>query len=212
MNAPLRALVCLLFVNSVGWSETRSATVVPLDVFLQAAPVESPELLVYLKAEVDQALQTAGYQVRWIPPQSSTEHVGLRSLALIKLKGVCAQPQPSETDHEVSPDAWLGSTVVNEGHVSPFMSVNCSLLGSVLAKRLETETSTRRVQLLGRAAGRVIAHEIYHMLADSLEHTPQGITKASFNSTDLLADELTFTHLALRRLTQPQLIARASTK
>jgi hypothetical protein len=185
---------------------------VTLEVFLQATPEESPDLLAHLKAEVDQAMHSAGYLVRWVEPGSSTEHIGSRDLALIKLNGVCAKPQRGETDRVASPDSWLGSTIVSDGHVSPFMSVNCDLLAGTLAKGLETQTSGRRVQLLGRAAGRVIAHELYHMLADSLEHTSQGLAKASFHSSDLLADELTFTRSALRRLNQPQLIARNHTK
>jgi hypothetical protein len=43
---------------------------------------------------------------------------------------------------------------------------------------------------LGRALGRVLAHEVVHMLSKSALHGQRGVTKKALSGTQLLAPEL----------------------
>jgi hypothetical protein len=59
---------------------------------------------------------------------------------------------------------------------------------------------------------RLLAHEFYHVLAQTGDHTQAGICKASFSRADLLADHFDFDDVALERLYSPRLAARAAAR
>jgi hypothetical protein len=46
----------------------------------------------------------------------------------------------------------------------------------------------------------LLAHEFYHILAQTDDHTLTGISKARFSTTDLLTDHFDFESAALDRL------------
>jgi hypothetical protein len=54
-----------------------------------------------------------------------------------------------------------------------------------------------------RALGRVIAHEIYHILAQTTEHDESGVAKAAFSLEDLMVDGFAFNPAGLQRLKIP---------
>ena len=57
--------------------------------------------------------------------------------------------------------------------------------------------------LYGRSMARLLAHEFYHILAQTGGHAPTGIAKARFSTADLLADHFDFETVALDRLHPP---------
>jgi hypothetical protein len=50
---------------------------------------------------------------------------------------------------------------------------------------------------------RLLAHEFYHVLAQTDDHTQTGIAKARFSTADLLAEHFDFESVALGRLHPP---------
>jgi hypothetical protein len=44
--------------------------------------------------------------------------------------------------------------------------------------------------LLGRALGRVVAHEVVHMLAKSSRHSKEGLEKPALSGSQLIAPDL----------------------
>jgi len=52
-------------------------------------------------------------------------------------------------------------------------------------------------QKFGRAVGRVLAHELYHILAKTGNHEESGVAKDRFSTGDLVADKFNFRHKAL---------------
>jgi hypothetical protein len=72
-------------------------------------------------------------------------------------------------------------------------------LGSAIA----TEPRAQREYTYGRAIARLLAHEIYHIVAQTREHTRAGIAKEHFSANDLLAEHFEFepsTSAAMRKL------------
>jgi len=57
---------------------------------------------------------------------------------------------------------------------------------------------------------RLLAHELYHILAQTDDHTMVGIAKARFSTADLLADHFDFEASALERLRPPATVARST--
>ena len=57
----------------------------------------------------------------------------------------------------------------------------------------------RREFLYGRAMGRVVAHELYHILSNEPGHDEDGVAKPSFTTRDVLADQFNFNHATLAK-------------
>ena len=56
--------------------------------------------------------------------------------------------------------------------------------------------------LLGRALGRVVAHELVHMLTRSTEHSHLGIQKSALSGSELIADHLKLSDPDLSKVQQ----------
>ena len=48
--------------------------------------------------------------------------------------------------------------------------------------------------------GRVLAHEMYHMLAKDKHHTASGVTRESLSARDLTRDEVLFSTAAVESI------------
>jgi hypothetical protein len=48
----------------------------------------------------------------------------------------------------------------------------------------------RQELLFGRALGRVVAHEVYHMMAKTAQHGANGVTVPALSGAQLIADSL----------------------
>jgi hypothetical protein len=84
----------------------------------------------------------------------------------------------------------LGETAASAGAILPFSEIDCDRLRAFLdtADTIETGRESR----LGRATGRVLAHELYHVLLQTSEHTKTGIGKAVHSPAALLSRSLRF--------------------
>ena len=45
-------------------------------------------------------------------------------------------------------------------------------------------------KLMGRAVGRVLAHELVHILSNSKQHGKEGVAKTALSPTNLIAESL----------------------
>ncbi len=70
------------------------------------------------------------------------------------------------------------------------------------------EYSGRNAQIVVRAlSGRIIAHELFHILADERGHEGQGVAKSHFTANDLLNAHFSFESGALERMAGGRLAA-----
>jgi hypothetical protein len=58
----------------------------------------------------------------------------------------------------------------------------------------------RKDELLGRALGRVLAHELVHMLTKSGEHSREGVQRPALSGKQLIADSLPLSAFDIDRL------------
>ncbi len=91
-----------------------------------------------------------------------------------------APPLPSEP-------VALASTHLSGGHIIPFADVECDRIRSSL-RSAHAESGNTGNLLFGRAMGRVLAHELHHIIDRTRAHTPHGITRKSLSPRDLIAD------------------------
>jgi len=72
----------------------------------------------------------------------------------------------------------------------------------VIDRDLRAATSADREELLGRALGRVMAHELYHVLLRTRKHGHSGLARPVLTSADLLAVHDNFASSDERRLAE----------
>jgi len=153
----------------------------------------------YLKLEVEALMQSAGYKVEWnIPGQPVDDGV----LVVVDLRGSCSVSGANSLVKPVKNGASLASTAVEGDQVLPFSWISCETLTGLLAPSLAGIASAERDSLYGRAMGRILAHELYHILANEREHSQSGVGKSSFTASDVLGENFLFEGSALASLTR----------
>jgi hypothetical protein len=199
------ALCCLLIAEvSPSWAASPRPATAKLAVYLKTNASQSARPLQSMKQELSRLMQTAGYELEWRGPQDSNIDTGA-FLAVVELKGDCEAPSGNLAPGSTLPGmAELASTFVSDGLVLPFSSVNCENVTKLLAPALIDQPATRGDFIFGRAVARLIAHEFYHMLMQTREHTRSGISKPSFTAVDLLTNSFDFEYLALEQLQRSQ--------
>jgi hypothetical protein len=197
MFARLAALVCLLLVcASLTLSETVGPLTGELNVYLRPASSLSPVVARWMKEESSLLMRSAGYQVHWLDPHERPDVPGT-SLIVVELSGTCA---PLDRPSRPVDAGRLASTVVTDGRILPFVSVDCAALQKALASALDREPRGRRDFLYGRAMGRVLAHEMYHVESQTREHSRQGVAESAVSAGELVSERFEFAHDAVARL------------
>ena len=198
--ARLAAIVCLLHVcESLSLSETLVSKTGAVNVYLRSSSNISPAVTRWMQAESGLLMRSAGYQVHWLDPLERPDAPGT-SLIVIELTGTCAPAERSGGAVDVD---RLAFTVVDQGKILPFVSVDCTALQKTLASDLVRESRARRDVLYGRAMGRLVAHEMYHIESQDRGHSRDGVAEAAVSSRELVADRFEFARDALAKLELP---------
>ena len=109
-------------------------------------------------------------------------------MVLFTFKGRCIMdPMPPPLYDETGPLAW---TATLDGAPMPFGEVSCDHVRSVVAKAMWGGDFAHGDLLFGRALGRVLAHEFYHMRAGSTSHGATGITQRALSGAQLISPRL----------------------
>jgi len=200
MLARLAAIVCLLPVcESFALSETLVSKTGAVNVYLRPSTNISPVVTQWMQEESGLLMRSAGYQVHWLDPLERPDAPGT-SLIVIELNGTCAPAERSSAGVDVD---RLAYTVEDHGKILPFVSVDCTALQQILASDLGREPRARRDGLYGRAVGRLVAHEIYHIQSQIRGHSRDGVAEASVSSRELIAERFEFARDALAKLQVP---------
>lgn len=104
-----------------------------------------------------------------------------------RFRGSCRMADYAQFMDERGPLAW---THTSDGDVLPFGEVSCDRVRRAVQSALWGGERGQRDRLFGRALGRVVAHELVHMLQKSHAHTRTGFTKAALSGSDLIQTDL----------------------
>jgi hypothetical protein len=173
-----------------------------LVVYLNPGVNQSAAPLAFMRKEAESLMRTAGYSLEWRDAKARRLNEDAANLVFVDLTGVCAVSMnpipgaPPPDDNQPS----LASTAVEDGLVLPFSRIDCSALTRELSTMFAHQPPARRTYLYGRAMGRLLAHELYHVLAQTRDHAAAGIGKPCFTALDLLTDRFEFESVALARL------------
>jgi hypothetical protein len=149
----------------------------------------SPAIREAVRDEVESIMEPSGLRFEWRSLNSNTGREVSVELAVVSFKGTC-EVSPAALPRFVS--GPLGWTHVSDGVILPFADVDCDRIRGFVQRELSMFSAEDREQVFGRAIGRVLAHELYHILANTDKHGSCGIGKSAYTVQDLLMDEFEF--------------------
>jgi len=159
-----------------------------LTVFLDFEEGQSARSVAEMKAESERLLAASGVSVDWRPVDRFQPGESFPKLAIVKFKGRCAlTPFAPPLAEEETP---LGFTYSTDGTITPFSEVECDRVRGTLLQAHVAGTAEERDLLYGRALGRVLAHELFHILSGSQAHTKHGVTQKYLSAAKLVRDRI----------------------
>ncbi len=173
---------------SFGQTPPASKNIPSVGVFLDFDSVPGTVPVDVMKKEVDKILRPSGVALDWRMASDNHGNEAFSGLVVLKFKGKCklegwGDIPPGLLSGE---EHTLGETRVVNGHVLPFTEVRCDEVKRALAYLRPEASQRERQKAFGIALGRVVAHELYHILASTTSHAARGLAKASESLEDLV--------------------------
>ena len=186
-------LACLpLFRASASWSST-----IPLTVVLDIQDERySRASLSAMKTETQRILKETGMKLDWRLKSELGDSPEFINVVVFTMTGSCSVDSSPVMIDERGP---LALTYTSDGEILPFGEVRCDRVKASL-QRNQQLPFRRSNSALGVALGRVMAHELYHILAKETKHTGSGVTQTSLRSDDLVCSGLKLDSAALARI------------
>jgi hypothetical protein len=156
----------------------------------------SPQTLLELKEEAGRILAPAGIYVEWIRT-SEAQKQRLNDLAFMTFRGTCQFQIDSSGSGTVGPYAF---TQVIDGAVLHFGNVDCDRVANAARSAMTQIDYIRGDFLLGRALGRVVAHELVHIATQSVSHGLVGVQKRELSGRELIDSFLPSRILDVQRI------------
>lgn len=138
-----------------------------------------------------------GMVVDWRSTADAERDQWRTAVVTVTFRGHCdateAAPRPSHP--------WIfGESYVRNGAVVPYGQIHCDPIRASLTPLLRSLDSKSRTAVFGRAVSRVLAHELYHILAKTPIHGSDGIGKSFYSARELAADAFPFREPEIERL------------
>ena len=161
----------------------------PIAIFV-GSDKASDFVLAEMRREVESATQRTSIRISWQALNAPRETGDYSEVVVIRLVGDCngfdARPATTRVQK------ILGSTHMAGGRILPFGDVFCEPVLQLIRPSLVGATQHERERLLGRALGRVLSHELYHILGRIKNHGTGGLAKSEHSHHDLVTREFRF--------------------
>jgi hypothetical protein len=178
----------------------------PVTLVLQFEDGYSTESLDAMKSEVASIVGESGIKVdfRFLADIHTSE--SFENLVVVRFRGACVmQPRDFIRDER----GYYAFSYVSDGDVLPFSEVECDKVANSIGPQMSRSQWRDHDSVLGRALGRVLAHELFHMLAKSQHHSGDGVTKSALSPAQLVADRLRMNRADLEKLGKKEPGARS---
>jgi hypothetical protein len=149
-----------------------------LTIVLDFEGQHSEESVAEMKRETASILRPAGFVFDW-HFRNEVGHSSYVNLILVKLRGKCLM-DPFQRSHPVREP--LASSHTTRTTVMRFADIKCDAVSSLVGPADGV--------LFGRALGRVLAHELWHILGNTFGHGENGIAQRSLSAEQLISGRL----------------------
>jgi hypothetical protein len=197
-----RAPICVFFLICLARSGFSGNPLVDLTVVLDFKGLHTPRSVAEMKQEAQQIVKDAGVHLDWSSTAEASQRVYL-DLVVVRFDGACIiKPDPNVYDELGPPTGPLAFTYITDGAVEPFGEVACDKVAASVRSAMWGSDFAVADILLGRALGRVLVHEIVHMLTKSADHAHSGVEKSGLSGKQLISRTLPLSASDLERLRQ----------
>ena len=150
-----------------------------------------------MEREVASIVRQSGITVDWRMRSDVQSSDSFDSLVVVRFRGACSMDPPPPLGDE---RGYYAFTYVSDGAVLPFSEVECGKISNSIRPAMSQRQWRERDKSLGRALGRVLAHELFHMLAKTQHHAGEGVTRSALSPAQLIADRLSMAPADLEKL------------
>src|SRR5690349_11329660 len=192
-----RTLSCVILVTACAFPAAASARLSPkLTVVLDFQGTRSDRTVSVMERETEGILKSSGLLLDW-RLAADASHESFDDLVVVRFKGACkVEPVPYVYD-ELGPMAF---TYSSDGSVQPFTQVLCDKVAASVRSAMWGEDFQKADLLFGRALGRVLAHELVHMLTGSGAHGREGVARPALSGRELISGSLLLSPADIARL------------
>jgi hypothetical protein len=141
-------------------------------------------------------MQPAGLRFDWRSSAGAEHAPPAAEIAVARFFGRCDAGNLASHTGNTGPLGW---THVSDGAILHFTGVDCNRLRDFLEAGMRHLPPLERDAVFGRALGRILAHEIYHIFANTQRHGA-GVSKAAYSVDDLLSGALRLDKLGMERM------------
>ena len=180
----------LLALPIAAWSELRDEAQPPaITVYTQFENTPSAVSASTMRQDLEAIMDPMGLQFTWRDLRGSSGSEVSVELVVVSFKGTCQMTDALPPNGE---SGALGWTHMSDGAILPFSDVDCDKIRRFIASEVRSLDSQQREIVYGRAVGRVLAHELYHVFSNTTRHAAWGVAKAFYTAHDLVSDEFHF--------------------
>jgi hypothetical protein len=150
-----------------------------------------------MEREAGLILKASGVRLGWAM-LGENPNASYNDLVVLTFKGSCEFGPPARYG-EAGPYA---RTFITDGEVRPFGEVDCDRVVSSAFEAMAHDDHVGPDLLIGRALGRVVAHELVHMLTKSATHGIVGVEKPALTGKQLIDAALPLSEFDIDRVRQ----------
>jgi hypothetical protein len=177
-------LILSLFILSLAAEPANHAA--PLAVIVDAAENFSPQAWQSMQSESERLAAQSGLPLRFVQKPLAAGQV-FADLVQFRFHGKCAMDSFPALLDERGPYAWAFTA---GDDVLSFGAVDCAKVRERIKTALHGADYARADELLGRALARILAHELYHIAANTRGHAKSGIVRHALTPQELIAAKL----------------------
>jgi len=178
--------ICAFSLALLAASAAAAAPANGLTIVLEFQGPHSNRSIAEMEQEAQADLKDSGLNLTWTL-RGDLSQSSPSDLVLVRFKGRCILEPGRYSEDEGGP---LAFTYVTDGIVLPFSEVACDRVTASVRSAMWGGDYENADTLLGRALGRVLVHELVHILAGDGIHGHAGIAKRALSGGDLICPTL----------------------
>jgi hypothetical protein len=194
--------IAALGLCSSGASAGSTPAAIPLTIVFHFDAPYSEKSAREMRRELGALLTESHIQVDWRDRSQVAASDSFPNLVVLNFRGQCRMEPGASSPAQ--PDQPLGFTYSSNGAVLPFSEIECDRVRASVDSVMSKGDYGRRDKLLGRALARVLAHELYHVLARTFSHARTGVAEAALSGSQLIADRFSLGPAELDRMRSTQ--------
>lgn len=165
-----------------------------IGVFFDFENEPSAEMVQAMEREVGAIMDPAGLIFSWRKMGSEGEESTFADLVVLHFKGSCQAAYAPVSELGVWPEseAVLASTRTSHGQILHFTDIRCDEVRRYLSTETASLKQGERDAVYGRALGRIVSHEMYHIFAGTEKHASDGVARAYYSRRELVQPAFAF--------------------